>query len=168
MQAQVLMEEEDAQEGRYLTFGVAGEIYGIEIRYVTEIVGLQPITGIPEMPDYVKGIINLRGKVFPVIDMRIRFLKNSAAYTDRTCIIVVELQDVTVGFIVDKVEEVLSIGKENVAPPPDQKTGADSRNVKGIGKTANGIILLLDCEKVLRDGGVDAENERSNKIEKVK
>ncbi|NLL04992.1 MAG: purine-binding chemotaxis protein CheW [Clostridiaceae bacterium] len=110
--------EEDTQKDRYLTFVLGEEEYGIAIGYVTEIIGLQSITEIPELPHYVKGIINLRGKIIPVMDVRLRFNKEAKEYNDRTCTIVIEVRDITVGLIVDAVAEVASITSENIVPPP--------------------------------------------------
>lgn len=110
-------QEEDTQQDRYLTFSLGNQIFGIEIRYVTEIIGIQPITEVPEMPDYVKGIINLRGKIIPVIDVRLKFRKEPAEYNDRTCIIVIDIHEISIGLIVDNVAEVLTITEENIVPP---------------------------------------------------
>lgn len=140
---------DDAQRGRYLAFFVGNEAYGIEIIYVTEIIGLQSITEIPEMPDYVKGIINLRGRIIPLIDVRLRFGKEAREYDDRTCVIVVGINGFSYGLIVDSVYEVLSIPDEDIAPLPDIHSSSGNRFVKNIGKTATGIILVVDCEKLL-------------------
>lgn len=142
-------ELEDTQKGKYLTFSSGKEDYGIEISYVTEIIGIQSITEVPELPDYVKGIINLRGKIIPVIDVRLRFKKPAVNYNDRTCIVVIDISDVSVGMIVDTVAEVISIPENNIVPPPDGKTGFHNRYIKGIGKVGNEVKLLLDCEKLL-------------------
>ncbi len=147
----VLLEEEDTQKGRFLTFNLGEEAFGIEIIYVTEIVGMQPVTIIPEVPNFVKGIINLRGKIIPVIDIRLKFKKSEVEYDERTCIIVVELDDIIAGFIVDNVSEVLYIEDENISPPPEYKVGFKNTFIKGIGKTENGVKLLLDCSKLLND-----------------
>lgn len=155
-------QEEDTQHGRYLTFTLDSEVYGIEIKYVTEIIGIQPITQVPEVPLYVKGIINLRGKIIPVIDMRIKFKKEPVKYNDRTCIIVVDIQDMPVGLIVDNVSEVLTIEDENIVPPPDYKTGFKNRYIKGIGKVGNDVKLLLDCNKLLKDEEIDELNKINN------
>ena len=96
-------DEDTPQKGRFLTFVVDEEFYGIEIQYITEIIGIQTITTIPELPEYLKGIINLRGKIIPVMDVRLRFRKQQRKYNDRTCIIVVEIKDITLGLIVDSV-----------------------------------------------------------------
>lgn len=142
--------EEDAQKGRYLTFSLEGEIFGLEIKYVTEIIGMQMITKMPEVPIYLKGIINLRGKIIPVVDVRLLFNKPEIAYDDRTCIVVVDIDSVLVGLIVDNVDEVLNIGDDLVAPPPSTKTGFENRFMKGIGKANGKVQLLLDCERLLK------------------
>lgn len=141
--------EEDTQRGKYLTFELGEETFGIEIKFVTEIIGIQPVTFVPEMPDYIKGIINLRGKVIPVIDMRLKFKKESIDYNDRTCIIVIDIEDISIGLIVDSVAEVINVGDENIVPPPSYKTGFQNRYIKGIGKVGEAVILLLDCQKLI-------------------
>jgi len=146
--------QEDTQQGRYLTFSLGEEVFGLAIRYVTEIIGMQPITKVPEVPSFIKGIINLRGKIIPVIDMRLKFRKEPIPYTDRTCIIVIDTQEIMVGLIVDMVAEVINIGEENIVPPPDQKTGMHNKYIQGIGKVDDSVKLLLDCESLL-DGDDD-------------
>jgi purine-binding chemotaxis protein CheW len=146
---EILEQQEDTQHGRYLTFNLGEEVFGLEIRYVTEIIGMQPITKIPEVASYIKGIINLRGKIIPVIDMRLKFGKEAAEYNDRTCIIVIDTQELVVGLIVDKVSEVMTIEDENVVPPPDQKSGIRNRYIQGIGKVDGNVKLLLDCRTLL-------------------
>lgn len=140
--------QEDTQHGRYLTFNLGEEVFGLEIRYVTEIIGMQPITKIPEVPDYIKGIINLRGKIIPVIDMRLKFGKESIDYDDRTCIVVIDTQEMVVGLIVDKVSEVMTIDDQDVVPPPSERTGIRNRYIQGIGKIEGNVKLLLDCKKL--------------------
>lgn len=144
-----ILEEEDTQHGRYMTFKVGEETYGFEIRFVTEIIGMHPITIVPGTPEYVLGIINLRGKVIPVIDMRLRFHKEPMAYSERTCIIVVDVADVTVGFIVDSVSEVQNIDDAHIEPAPDFRSGIYNKFLSGIGVMDEGAKLLLDCEKLL-------------------
>lgn len=156
------MEEEDTLEGRFLTFSLENQVFGIEIKYVTEIIGIQPITEVPEVPAYVKGIINLRGKIIPVIDVRVKFKKEPVEYNDRTCIIVVDIQNLSVGLIVDNVAEVTTIADENIVPPPDYKTGFQSRYIKGIGKAGSGVKLLLDCEKLLQEDEIEDLNKIEN------
>jgi purine-binding chemotaxis protein CheW len=141
--------DEDTQKGRFLTFSIGNENYGIEIRHVTEIIGIQEITVVPELPHYIKGIINLRGKIIPVLDVRLRFKREPKDYNDRTCIIVVDIMDASVGLIVDEVSEVITIEDENIVPPPSIKSGFHNNYVKGIGKVGNDVKLLLDCDKLL-------------------
>lgn len=142
--------QEDTQKGRFLTFSLGKEIFGIEIKFVTEIIGIQVITKVPEVPAYVKGIINLRGKIVPVIDVRLKFKKEALEYNDRTCIIVIDIEEVSVGLIVDNVAEVVTISADNIALPPANKTGFENKYIKGIGKSDNDIILLLECVKLLK------------------
>lgn len=143
--------EEDTQHGRFLTFMLGEEAFGIGIDCVTEIIGIQPVSGMPGMPGFIKGIINLRGRIIPLIDMRIRFHKEEISYSDRTCIIVIDLIDTSIGLIVDNVSEVLSIRDEDIDPPPRFNTGIHNRYIRGIGKVGSDIVLLLDCEKLLTD-----------------
>jgi len=144
-------EEEDTQRGRFLTFTIEGSVYGLSIRFVTEIIGVQPATKVPETPDYVKGVINLRGRIIPLIDVRLKFGKEEAPYTDRTCIIVIDLSPVVVGLVVDRVNDVLTFDDSHIAlPPPSGAFGYENRYIEGIGKTENAVVLLLDAEKLLR------------------
>lgn len=147
--------EEDTQKNKFLTFSIEKEVYGIEIKYVTEIIGIQKITQIPEVPDYVRGIINLRGKIIPVIDVRIKFRKEAIEYDDRTCIIVIDIDKLSVGLIVDNVAEVIVIPEENVVPPPGNKSGFQNKYIKGIGKVGNDVKLLLDCEKLFDENDIE-------------
>ncbi|MDF2539477.1 MAG: cheW4 [Herbinix sp.] len=142
--------EEDTQKDRYLTFSLGKEYYGIEIRYVTEIIGIQTITEIPELPLYVKGIINLRGKIIPVIDVRLRFKKEPKEYNDRTCVIVIDINNLSIGLIVDSVAEVLTILQQDIVEPP-QLNGGLNRYISSIGKVGNDVKLLLDCERLLSE-----------------
>lgn len=145
-----LMEHEDTQKGKFLTFSMGSEMYGIEIQYVIEIIGIQAITEVPELPEYIKGIINLRGKIIPVMDVRLRFYKPFMEYNDRTCIIVIDIDDTYIGLIVDSVSEVLSIPEGEIVDPPEvNKTG--NRYIKGIGKVDNEMKLILDCYRLLND-----------------
>ncbi|HEY5587273.1 MAG TPA: chemotaxis protein CheW [Ruminiclostridium sp.] len=152
---EVMDQDEDTQKGKFLTFSLGKEVYGIEIQYVTEIIGIQPITEVPEVPNYVKGIINLRGKIIPVIDVRLKFRKEPMEYNDRTCVIVIDIQSVSVGMIVDSVAEVLAIPEDWIVPPPDAKTGFHNRYIKGIGKVGNDIKLLLECDRLLNEDEIE-------------
>lgn len=149
---------EDTQKGKFLTFSVGRESYGIEIKFVTEIIGIQDITIVPELPDYVMGIINLRGKIIPVIDVRLRFKKEAKEYNDRTCIVVIDIKETSVGLIVDKVDEVINIEDDSIVLPPDTKMGFHSNFVSGIGKVDNKVKLLLDCDKLLNEGELENIN----------
>lgn len=149
---------EDTQRGKFLTFSVGKESYGIEIKFVTEIIVIQEITEVTELPDYVRGIINLRGKIIPVIDVRIRFKKESKEYNDRTCIVVIDIKGTSVGLIVDIVAEIINIDDSDIVMPPDIKTGFQNSYVRGIGKTQDGIKLLLDCEKILNHEELEGLN----------
>ena len=147
---QALEDEEDTQKDKYLTFLLEQETYGIDIRVVIEIIGIQAIRGVPEVPEYVRGIINLRGKIIPVVDMRLRFKKEFRAYNDRTCIVVIEAEGVLIGLIVDGVSEVLDIPEGNVVPPPKLKA-SQNRYIRGIGKTGEMVTLLLDWAKLFSE-----------------
>ncbi|MEW6172238.1 MAG: chemotaxis protein CheW [Bacillota bacterium] len=142
-------EVEDTQEDKFLTFFLGDGEYGIEIRHVTEIIGIQNITDVPDMPSYVKGVINLRGKVVPVLDVRLRFGMEERGYDDRTCIVVINIDSHAVGLIVDRVSEVLDIPKNDVEVPPKVKKGEGSRFVKGIGKLGDNVKILLDAPSLL-------------------
>ena len=147
-------EQEDTLKGKYLIFSMGNELYGIEIRYITEIIVIQPITIVPEMPKYIKGITNLRGKIIPVMDARLRFKKAVREYDDRTCIIVLETNDISTGLIVDSVSEVIAIADEDIAPPPDINKSA-LKFIKGVGKADGNVKLLLDCQKILIDDEIE-------------
>ena len=142
--------EGSATRGKYLIFDVGSEEYGIEIENVTEIIGIQAITPVPELPGHMKGLMNLRGKIIPIIDVRARFHKEPKEYDDRTCVIVVDLAGTVVGMIVDTVLEVLDIADEDIAAPPEFRSG-QNKYVRGIGKTAVGVKLLIDCESLSSD-----------------
>lgn len=143
--------EEDTQKNKYLTFSLDKEVYGIEIKYVTEIIGLQAITQVPELPDYIKGIINLRGKIIPLMDVRLRFRKSEKQYDDRTCIVVIDIDDLFIGLIVDMVTEVMNINDSDIVPAPDFGTGLQNRFIRGIGKVGDEVKLLLDCKNLLSE-----------------
>lgn len=151
MTQEMLDQEEDTQKGRFLTFSLGKETYGIEIKYVTEIIGIQAITEIPELPEYIKGIINLRGKIIPIMDVRLRFKKEPRDYNDRTCVVVVDIKDISIGLIVDSVSEVLTIQEQDIVEPPQMNKGFNNRYIKRIGKVGNDVKLLLDCEKLLTE-----------------
>jgi purine-binding chemotaxis protein CheW len=141
------------REGKYLTFSLAGEEYGIVILKIKEIIGLMPITPIPRTPHYVKGVINLRGKVIPVVDLRLKFGMEEMTYTDRTCIIVVEIRGgagtVFMGIVVDSVSEVLNIKNGEIEDTPAFGTQMNTAYILGMAKMNGGVKILLDIDQVL-------------------
>ena len=140
------------REGKYLTFTLADEDYGLEILKVREIIGMMDITAIPQTPGYVKGVINLRGKVIPVIDLRLKFGLPPMEYGERTCIIVVEVktQDaMQMGVVVDTVSEVMNINGGDIEPAPSFGTRVDTKYILGIAKARGTIKILLDIDQVL-------------------
>lgn len=142
---------EDTQKNKYLTFVIDNEEYGIEIYNIVEIIGIEAVTNVPHTPDFVKGIINLRGSIIPVIEVRIRFRKPEIEYTDRSCIVVATHKDITIGLIVDSVREVLSIPLEYIQAPPNAKAGYHNKFTRNIGKVGENVKLLLDLDKLLND-----------------
>lgn len=146
-------DERDAQKGKYMTFQSGDEYYGLKIQYVNEIIQIQAITEIPETEDYIKGLINLRGKVIPVIDVRMRFQQEPFEYDDRTCIIVISVKSMLIGLIVEKIAEVVEIKEDNILPPPtiSRADKAHNKYVYGIGKVGDSVKLLLDPDKLLND-----------------
>jgi purine-binding chemotaxis protein CheW len=136
-------------DGKFLTFILGSEIYGIEILTVREIICLMDITTVPQTPDYMKGVINLRGKVIPVIDLRLKFSMQEEEHTQETCIIVVEVNSTSIGIIVDSVSEVLDIKSGEIEEAPGFGQGIDTSFIVGLGKVKEKIIILLDIETVL-------------------
>lgn len=134
---------------KFLTFLLGKEEYGIEIIKVREIIGIMGITTVPQTPDYMKGVINLRGKVIPVIDLRLKFSMTEAEHTQETCIIVVEVGNALVGIVVDNVSEVLDIKAGDIEKTPEFGQAIDTKFIMGLGKTKGKIVILLDVEMVL-------------------
>jgi purine-binding chemotaxis protein CheW len=141
------------REGKYLTFSLAGEEYGIVILKVREIIGLTAITSMPKTPGYIKGVINLRGKVIPIADLRLKFGMEAKEYTDRTCIIVVEILSagakISMGVIVDSVSEVLNIREAEIEDAPQLGIHFDTGYILGMAKSGSGVKILLDIDQVL-------------------
>ncbi|MEG3006703.1 MAG: chemotaxis protein CheW [Oscillospiraceae bacterium] len=135
-------------EDKYLTFLTDNQLFGVSIAQIMQIVGMQEITPIPEFPKYMKGIINLRGNIIPVMDMRLRLNRDEISYNERTCIIVANIQEKFVGLIVDEVDEVRNISQENVSLPPKVKSN-ENNFVSGVAKLENKIALILDLLKIL-------------------
>ena len=144
-------DDEDTQKDKYLTFHVNGEDYGIEIRFVTEIIGIQNITKVPDMPHFLKGVINLRGKVIPVMDVRCRFAMPEQDYDERTCIVVVNIDETAIGLVVDQVQEVIDIPESQVEPAPETSRGKSSPFLQGMGKIGEKVKILLNVEQLLYD-----------------
>ena len=141
------------RDGKYLTFTLADEEYGIGILKIKEIIGLMQITTVPQTPEFIKGVINLRGKVIPVVDLRLRFGMDSMDYTERTCIIVVEITgtngSVQIGIVVDSVSEVLNIRGEDIEDTPAFGAKLNTDFISGMAKTEENVKILLDIDRVL-------------------
>lgn len=144
-----------AKAGKYLTFILGGEGYGIEILKVREIIGLMPITSVPRRPAYFKGVINLRGKIIPVVDLRLKF-GMVGTISNETCIIVVETMNMLVGLVVDTVSEVQMITGEEIEPPPAFSQDIEAEFISGMGKTRGKVKILLDIDRVL--SGIEFDN----------
>ncbi len=146
--------------GKYLTFTLNNEEYGIGILTVKEIMGMMEITAVPKTPDFLKGVINLRGKVIPVINLRMKFGMEEIEYDERTCIIVVEVSSaknrVQMGVIVDSVSEVLNITAEDIEPTPSFGTSLNTTFILGMAKTDEGVKILLDIDRVLSESELSA------------
>lgn len=148
--------EVDMQSNKYLTFLIENQYYAFPIRDVLEIIEVQNSTPVPEFPEYVKGIINLRGRIIPIIDVRLRFHKAEAEYTERTCIIVVSIAGADIGFIVDTVDEVIDIEGDNISAAPAITNDRSTKYITGVGKVNGRIILLLDANKMLNEEEVSS------------
>lgn len=144
-------ERAGALENKILTFEIGGQLYGIELAFATEIISMQAITKIPHLPPYVKGIINLRGKVIPVMNVRARFSKEEIPYDDRTCIIVAVANGLSVGLIVDAVAEVISVTQQEISSAPDYKLVNTNHYISYIVTAGGGIKLILDVRRLIDD-----------------
>lgn len=141
-----------ADNAEVLFFDIGESVYGIEIKYINEIIGIEQITVVPKIPEHIKGVINIRGKVVPVISIRKRFGMEEIPYDDRTCIVVIEFEDgQQVGVIVDRVHEVVVVKKDIISKVPDSKNVNANRYLKSIINMESGIRLLLDCDKLIMD-----------------
>lgn len=150
-------------EGKYLTFALGKEEYGIGILAVREIIGLMEITAVPHTLPYIKGVINLRGRVIPVLDLRLKFGMEPKEYTERTCIIVVEIARasgvVQVGILVDSVSEVLNVIKDEIEPPPAFGNNLDTDYILGMAKIKGHVKILLDADRVIGKGVLEQIEE---------
>jgi purine-binding chemotaxis protein CheW len=152
-----------AKEGKYLTFSLAGEEYGIGILKVKEIIGMLSITTVPQTPAFIKGVINLRGKVIPVVDLRVKFGMEAADYNERTCIIVVEINNgrgsVQIGTVVDTVSEVLNIKEDDIEEKPAFGSSLDTQYILGMAKIEGGVKILLDIDRAISADEIAALDE---------
>ncbi|MCF7947440.1 MAG: chemotaxis protein CheW [Spirochaetia bacterium] len=149
--------DDEIQENKFLMCKIGEETYGIDIQHVTDIIELQKITEVPDMPEYVRGVINLRGKVIPVIDMRLRFGMDSKEFDDRTVITVVNIKSYSIGFIIDTATEVVDIPEKDIDPPPTfQENGEGNKYIAGLGKLEDQVIILLDMEKLVGEKEIES------------
>ena len=155
-------EAEDAQKDKYLTFSIGNEDYVIEICYVTEIVVMQVITRVPDMPEFIRGVINLRGTIISVMDMRSRFHLDGKEYDDRTCIIVVDVNEMQIGLIVDSVKEVVDIPASQIDPPPTTHSGIKTSYVQGMGKIDENVKIILNVGKILYEEELEKSEQLSS------
>lgn len=140
--------------GKYLTFSLAGEEYGIEILKVHEIIGMMPVTRVPRTPQIIRGVINLRGKVIPIVDLRRKFELSEAADGGETCIIVVQVHNIQTGLVVDSVSEVIDIPADDVEDAPAFGDDVSTEYLLGLAKSNGRVKMLLDIERVLESGDV--------------
>jgi purine-binding chemotaxis protein CheW len=154
------------KEGKYLTFALANEEFGLEILKVREIIGYMEITAVPRTPAYVKGVINLRGQVIPVVDLRAKFAMETTETTDQTCIIVVEIaqqgRTFSTGIVVDHVQEVLDIAAEDIEEAPHFGAAVNTDFILGMGKIGDSVKILLDIDKVLASAALSGINKASD------
>lgn len=136
---------------QYLTFWTDKQLFGVKIATVVQIISIQEITPIPDAPDYAKGVINLRGNIIPVIDVRVRFGKPEVPYGEHTCIIVTNIDDTYIGFIVDLVDEVTTIEEDQISPPPKVSKERSNPYLIGIGKVDDKVVMLVDTAKILSE-----------------
>ena len=145
--------DDEVQENKFLMCKLGNEMYGIDISHVTDIIELQKITEVPDMPEYVRGVINLRGQVIPVIDLRLRFRMEPREYDDRTVITVVQIRDASIGFIIDTATEVQDIPEKDIDPAPSFHGNEEKQKyVAGLGKVGEQVTILLDVDKLVEEG----------------
>ena len=157
-------EDVDNQSNKYLMFKLGNEEYGIDIKRITAIEELPQITVIPDMPNFVKGVINLRGKVIPAVDLRLRFGLEEREYDDRTCIVIVSVNESTIGLIVDIVSEVHEIGENDISPPPSFKNASGKEQyIAGLAKQGEEVKIILDVQKIISDKNKNILKEISDK-----
>ena len=158
----------DEMKGKYLTFWTDKQLFGVPISDVVQIIGIQEITPIPDSPTYSKGVINLRGSIIPVIDVRLRFGKSEENYNERTCIIVTKIEENYIGFIVDAVDEVTTISDEDISSPPKISKDRTNAYLTGIGKVESKVVLLLDTSKILNQNEIELVNDAVSQMNNLK
>jgi purine-binding chemotaxis protein CheW len=146
---------EDTQKDKYLLFNTNNEEYGIDIKFVREIVGIHKIIQVPNTESYIKGVINLRGKIIPVLDIRIRFNLEFKDYNNRTCIIIIDIDGKLFGLIVDNVSEVLVITEDKLELPPQSNKSSKNKYIKNLGKVGDKVKIILDVEHILKYDDLD-------------
>jgi purine-binding chemotaxis protein CheW len=148
--------EENNIDDMYLTFAVGGEEYGVGIGFVTEIVGMQRVMEVPDVPAFIRGVINLRGKVIPVMDVRLRFGMPEKEYTERTVIIVLDVDNVPIGLAVDAVSDVREIPEANIDHPPQYGSSRDGKGVvRGLGKQGEHVAIIIDIRRLISEQAID-------------
>ena len=158
-------EDESGHVDQYLLFKLGAELYGVPITHVTEIIEMQPITSVPDMPVFIKGVINLRGNVVPVMDLRLRFNMEERPYDDRNCIIIARIGTTSMGFIIDTVAEVHDIPQSNIEPAPDFEDGTGKRHyIAGLGKVGDDVTILIDVKKILAKSDLNTIEEGVSEI----
>jgi purine-binding chemotaxis protein CheW len=151
--------DDEAHKNQFLAFKIGEGSYAIAIRHIVEIVTIQKITEVPDVPSFVKGVINLRGQVIPVMDVRLRFGMDWRDYDDRTCVIVVQHSELQVGLVVDTVWEVSTIPEEQIAPPPRREDDPSEKYIAGLGRMGDDLRIILDVARLLNSESSDAELE---------
>jgi purine-binding chemotaxis protein CheW len=147
-----------SDKDQYVTFTLEGEEYGVEVLKVQEIIGYQGFTRVPSVPSFVKGVINLRGLVVPVVDLRLKFSMDEKDYDKFTVILIMEVGDRTIGAIVDSVSDVLTLDNEDVQATPDFSSGISVDFISGMGRLGDKIIIMLDIDKVLNVGDLNLQD----------
>lgn len=135
---------------KYLTFIVDKDVYGLRIDYIKQIIGVQEIAVLPNQPDYIKGVINLRGNIIPIMDMRLKFDKKEKEYDDRTCFIILEISEDEIGIVVDSVSEVIDIEKYQISVTPNFDQGIDNKYIKGVVRLKEQLVIMIDCLELLK------------------
>lgn len=156
-----------SEDQQYLTFNLADEYYGVDILKVQEIKGYTTVTRIPNTPDYLKGVLNLRGTIVPIVDLRMKFGMGVTEPTSFTVVVVVNVRNRVMGFLVDAVSDVLDLNAKNIQPPPELGSAVDINFVAGIGNANDRLVTLLDIDRVLTEDEVKAVEELPGKLEKI-